>query len=111
MTIGIRDLSEIVVLPANKFDCIDSAVSKLFCVHYNICTKLPPQPHSLNCICHYSDPHQGADYDDMRTCCVCKHICIFTAVACECDKSKVTCIRHYNSMCKCPKNKKFMLSE
>mmetsp|Transcript_20408 Transcript_20408/g.29240 ORF Transcript_20408/g.29240 Transcript_20408/m.29240 type:complete len:543 (+) Transcript_20408:93-1721(+) len=74
---GIRDLSDVVKLPRNKFECIDS---------------------------------MGADYDDMRTCCICKHICVFTAIACECDKSKVTCIRHFNNMCKCAKDKKFMLT-
>ena len=52
---------------------------------------------------------QAAEYDDMRGCHVCKHICVFSAVACECDKTKVTCIRHFQSLCKCPKEKKYLL--
>lgn len=35
----------------------------------------------------------ASDYDDLRTCCVCNHVSIFSAVACECDKVKVACIR------------------
>lgn len=54
---------------------------------------------------------QAANYDDMRCCCMCKHICIFSAVACECDKTKVSCTRHFNLMCRCPKDKKFLLGE
>ena len=45
----------------------------------------------------------------MRGCHVCKHICVFSAVACECDKTKVTCIRHFQSLCKCPKERKYLL--
>lgn len=52
----------------------------------------------------------AADYDDLRTCAVCKHVCIFSAIVCECDKVKVSCIRHYNSMCKCNKDKKYLLN-
>jgi len=51
----------------------------------------------------------AADYDDMRGCHICKHICVFSAIACECDKTKVACIRHFNALCKCPKDKKYML--
>ena len=49
-------------------------------------------------------------YDDMRTCHICNHYCIFTAVACECDQSRVACIRHHHMLCKCPNTKKFMLT-
>eukprot|EP01034_Spumella_vulgaris_P021348 gene21348-27378_t len=52
----------------------------------------------------------AANYDDMRACCVCKHICIFSAVACECNKTRVSCTRHYTAMCKCPREKKFLLA-
>lgn len=27
---------------------------------------------------------KSADYDDLRTCSICQHNCIFSAVACEC---------------------------
>jgi hypothetical protein len=51
----------------------------------------------------------AAEYDDMRCCHVCKHICLFSAIACECDRSKVACIRHVNVLCKCAHSKKYML--
>jgi hypothetical protein len=53
----------------------------------------------------------AADYDDMRRCCICKHICVFTAIACECNKTKVACIRHFQTLCKCSKKKKYALGE
>lgn len=43
------------------------------------------------------------DYDDRRVCCVCKCVCVFSAVACECNNSRVACTRHEQYMCKCPK--------
>ena len=43
------------------------------------------------------------DYDDRRICCVCKCICVFSAVACECNNSRVSCLRHEAFMCKCAK--------
>ena len=43
------------------------------------------------------------DYDDRRVCCVCKCICVFSAVACECNNSRVSCLRHEAFMCKCAK--------
>ncbi len=54
---------------------------------------------------------QATDYDDMRCCCVCNQACIFTAVACECDQKNVSCVRHYTSMCRCPRENKFMLGK
>lgn len=53
---------------------------------------------------------EAADFDDMRQCHVCKHICVFSAVACECDKAAVSCIRHYNLLCKCSKEHKYLLT-
>jgi hypothetical protein len=53
----------------------------------------------------------AADYDDMRRCCICKHICVFTAIACECNKAKVACIRHFQALCQCSKKKKYLLGE
>jgi len=52
---------------------------------------------------------KAVDYDDMRTCFYCKHICVFSAVACECDKVQVSCVRHYTRMCACAKEKKYLL--
>jgi histone demethylase JARID1 len=49
------------------------------------------------------------DYDDMRTCCVCKQYCIFTAVACECSQSKISCFKHYQSLCRCDVSRKYAL--
>jgi hypothetical protein len=54
---------------------------------------------------------QATEYDDMRSCSLCKQTCLFTAVACECDQSQVACLRHYHLMCKCPFSKKFLLSK
>jgi histone demethylase JARID1 len=52
---------------------------------------------------------RSSNYDDLRSCCQCKHICLLTAVACECDKNKVSCIRHSLQACRCPKEKRYML--
>jgi hypothetical protein len=52
---------------------------------------------------------KAVEYDDMRACCLCKHVCVFSAVACECDQTRVACIRHWKAMCKCQKEKKFVL--
>lgn len=54
---------------------------------------------------------KATDYDDMRCCCVCNQACIFTAVACECDQKNVACVRHYSQMCRCTKEKRFMLGK
>lgn len=59
----------------------------------------------------YTIDDKAVDYDDMRCCNICKNACIFSAVACECDKSKVACSRHFHAMCKCPKEKKFLLGK
>lgn len=54
---------------------------------------------------------KAVEYDEMRSCCMCKNICVFSAVACECNKTNVSCTRHFNLMCKCPKEKKFFLGK
>ena len=54
---------------------------------------------------------KASEFDDIRQCFGCKQICIFSAIACECDKNKVACIRHFPTMCKCPAQKKFLLGE
>ena len=51
----------------------------------------------------------SSDYDDLRSCHICKHICLLTAVACECDRNRVACMRHFSVLCKCPKDRKYML--
>jgi histone demethylase JARID1 len=51
------------------------------------------------------------EYDELRCCATCKHVCVFSAVACECDVAKVACLRHYHVLCKCATNKKFMLGK
>ena len=51
----------------------------------------------------------SSNYDDLRSCCYCKHICLLTAVACECDRNKVACVRHLMATCKCPKEKRYMM--
>ena len=40
----------------------------------------------------------SADYDEKRLCHACKHVCFFSAVACECSQSKVSCLRHSHYM-------------
>jgi len=50
-------------------------------------------------------------YDEMRTCEICKCVCVFSAVACKCSQSKVSCLRHQlDHMCKCPKDQKYTMS-
>lgn len=51
----------------------------------------------------------GMDYDEKRTCHECKDICFISAVACECSQEKVSCLRHYATMCRCPLAKRFAL--
>jgi len=52
---------------------------------------------------------QSADYDDKRLCHACKHVCFFSAVACECSQSKVSCLRHSHYMCRCPTERKYIM--
>jgi JmjC domain, hydroxylase/C5HC2 zinc finger len=51
----------------------------------------------------------SASYDDKRLCHACKHICFFSAVACECSHSKVSCLRHSHFMCRCPPKRKYLM--
>ena len=53
---------------------------------------------------------ESANYDDKRTCLICKHICFFSAVACRCSTSNVSCLRHSNWLCSCPPRQKFLLT-
>jgi histone demethylase JARID1 len=64
--------------------------------------KMPPN--NFTCIDDIS-----SNYDDLRSCHACKHICLLTAVACECDRNIVSCTRHYQATCKCPIEKRYML--
>lgn len=52
---------------------------------------------------------ESADYDDKRLCHACKHVCFFSAVACECSHSKVSCLRHSHYMCRCPTERKYLM--
>jgi hypothetical protein len=52
---------------------------------------------------------ESADYDDKRLCHACKHVCFFSAVACECSESKVSCLRHSHYMCRCPTERKYLM--
>mmetsp|Transcript_37857 Transcript_37857/g.43239 ORF Transcript_37857/g.43239 Transcript_37857/m.43239 type:complete len:663 (-) Transcript_37857:188-2176(-) len=52
---------------------------------------------------------ESADYDDKRLCHGCKHVCFFSAVACECSQSKVSCLRHSHYMCRCAKSRRYLL--
>lgn len=51
----------------------------------------------------------SAAYDDKRLCHACKHVCFFSAVACECSQSKVSCLRHSHFMCRCPPQRKYFM--
>lgn len=73
---GVRDVSQDVDLPPNRFDQLDE---------------------------------ESADYDDKRLCHSCKHICFFSAVACECSESKVSCLRHSHYMCRCVVKRRYLL--
>jgi len=64
--------------------------------------ELPP-----NCLDQLDE--DSADYDDKRLCHACKHICFFSAVACECSRSKVSCLRHSHYMCRCPMERRYLM--
>jgi len=51
----------------------------------------------------------SADYDDKRQCFTCKYICFFSAVACECSQSRVSCLRHSHLLCQCPADSKYLM--
>ena len=36
-------------------------------------------------------------------CLLCKQVCVFSAIACECSAKDVSCIRHYHMLCRCGK--------
>ena len=59
---------------------------------------------NFQCIDKYS-----SDYDDLRSCWICKHICLLTAVACQCDRQKVSCVRHGRSHCRCAPQERYLL--
>ncbi|CAB9516648.1 specific demethylase 5D [Seminavis robusta] len=73
---GVRDVTNLINLPKNRLDQLDS---------------------------------ESADYDDKRLCHACKHVCFFSAVACECSQSKVSCLRHSHYMCRCPMDRKYFM--
>ena len=73
---GVRDVSNMIKLPKNRVDQLDT---------------------------------KSASYDDKRLCHACKHVCFFSAVACECSQSKVSCLRHSHFMCRCPPEKRYFM--
>jgi JmjC domain, hydroxylase/C5HC2 zinc finger len=52
---------------------------------------------------------RSANYDDRRVCHGCKHVCFFSAVACECSRTKVSCLRHSHFMCRCPTGQRYFM--
>lgn len=52
---------------------------------------------------------ESANYDDKRLCHACKHVCFFSAVACECSQMKVSCLRHSHFMCRCPTERRYFM--
>ena len=52
---------------------------------------------------------ESAEYDDKRLCHACKHVCFFSAVACDCSFTKVSCLRHSHFMCRCPTERKYLM--
>jgi C5HC2 zinc finger len=52
---------------------------------------------------------ESAHYDDKRLCHACKHVCFFSAVACECSQSKVSCLRHSHYMCRCTPERRYLM--
>jgi JmjC domain, hydroxylase/C5HC2 zinc finger len=52
---------------------------------------------------------KSANYDDKRCCFACKHVCFFSAVGCSCSTSKVSCLRHSYSMCRCPSTSRYFM--
>ena len=51
----------------------------------------------------------SADYDDKRLCYACKHVCFLSCVGCECSQSKVSCLRHSHSMCRCVTRRRYFM--
>ena len=51
----------------------------------------------------------AVSYDEKRQCCICKHTCHLSAVACACRPSKVVCLRHSKELCKCVSSRKYFL--
>lgn len=51
----------------------------------------------------------SAEYDDKRLCHACKHVCFFSAVACVCSQSNVSCLRHSHYMCRCPIERRYLM--
>lgn len=52
----------------------------------------------------------AVEYDELRSCTLCNHVCVLSAVACECNDTRVACIRHYAGLCKCSVRQKYMMT-
>lgn len=70
----------------------------------DLSSKLKLPPNRLDQI-----DEKSTDYDELRLCHACKHICFFSCVACECSQSKVSCLRHSRFMCRCPPQRKYLM--
>mmetsp|Transcript_29081 Transcript_29081/g.65358 ORF Transcript_29081/g.65358 Transcript_29081/m.65358 type:complete len:275 (-) Transcript_29081:529-1353(-) len=70
----------------------------------NLSSQIQLPPNDFACI-----DEAASTFDDMRMCGGCKQVCVFSAVACKCDRERVACIRCFEKMCKCPMNDKFLL--
>jgi [histone H3]-trimethyl-L-lysine4 demethylase len=45
---------------------------------------------------------KSMEEDEVRECYTCKHNVFFSGVICTCNPSRLSCLRHTMSMCKCP---------
>lgn len=71
----------------------------------DVSDKLPLPSISYDCI-----DEKACEYDEMRCCSQCNYVCVLSAIACECNHTKVCCPRHVSQFCKCPMDKKYLLS-
>jgi histone demethylase JARID1 len=49
-------------------------------------------------------------YDDKRMCLQCQSVCVFSAIACECSPSVVSCLHHFDSMCTCKSTRRYLIA-
>lgn len=50
------------------------------------------------------------DYDEKRVCLSCRHVCFLSAVACECNGFKVSCLREVAALCDCKMNQRYIMA-
>lgn len=54
--------------------------------------------------------NSSLDYDEKRVCFNCRHICFMSAVACECNKFNVACLREAIALCNCKMQKRYLMA-